>query len=340
MLLIAGDVGGTKTLLTLARLEGGALRILAEKRFPSAEYHDLVSMLQPLRDAAGVPRTAVDAACFAIAGPVDGDDEHQTARLTHLPWQLDNLAIAREGGIRRVRLINDLAGIAHAIDILAPEQRSVLQAGAPVPGGARLVAAPGTGFNSAVICPDAGGNLRVLAAESGHAAFAPRGARQLALARFIDAREGQCSREHVLAGPGLPRLLAFLSDYTGQGPSPGLQQAMSGQDPSAAIGAAALAGEDPLAVATLEFYAELLAGQLADLALCALPRAGLFLGGGVPPKVLPFLQTEAFRAAFNDRPPMQRLLAACRVEVLLDERAGLRGALEAARRLLAQDCGM
>ncbi|APZ44125.1 glucokinase [Acidihalobacter ferrooxydans] len=335
MHLIAGDIGGTKTLLALARTQGSATEIIAQQRFDSAAHHGIEPMLRELLDRAQATHSVINAACFAIAGPVEGDMPDQHARLTNLPWRLDSTAIATALDGARVRLLNDLAGIAHAIDVLPDDQRVVLQAGHLSAHGQRLVAAPGTGFNSALICPGAG-PLRILPAESGHAAFSPANSRQLELMRHVSTREGRCTREHLLAGPALPRLLDFVATEAGHPPADALQTAMHAGDPSAAIGQAALAGTDPLAVATLQLYAELLAGQIADLALAALPAGGVYLAGGVPAKVLPFLQAPGFTTALHDRPPMSHLLEALHIEVVLDEQVGLRGALEAARQLASE----
>ncbi len=331
MFLLAGDVGGTKTLLALARIEKGQPKFLVEKKFSSTAYTDIAPMIEELLGSITGSGTQIKAACFAIAGPVEEQGDRQISHLTNLPWGLDNFDIASRTGFPKVCLINDMSGIAHAAEVLPPEQRSVIQAGRRKTEGPRLIAAPGTGFNSAISCPSADG-LRVLAAESGHAAFSPREDRQLALAQFIQAREGHCSREQVIAGPALPSLLEFIGMESGCSAGDELRAAMAHGDASAAIGSAAVTGSDPLAVATLEFYAQLLAGQVADLALSALPTGGIFIGGGVPPKILPFLQTEAFRAALCDRTPMEHLLKAFHVEVLLDERAALKGALEVAWR--------
>lgn len=334
MHLIAGDIGGTKTLLALARLGDAGPEIVAEQRFASAAYSDIVPMIRELLASAADDAVEVEAACFAIAGPIEGDDEAQYARLTNQPWDLDGAAVSAALNIPRVRLINDLASIAHAVNVLPENQRVVLQEGRHTANGQRLVAAPGTGFNSAIACPG-DGPLLVLPAESGHAAFSPANLRQLNLIRHVTEREGRCSREHLLAGPGLPRLLDFVCSEAGHPAGPALQQAMRDGDPSAAIGQAAVAGSDGLAVATLELYADILAGQLADLALAALPTGGAYLAGGIPPKILPFLQAPGFLTALHDRPPMNHLLEALHVEVVLDERAGLRGALEAARQAAA-----
>lgn len=330
MHLIAGDIGGTKTLLALARLGETGPEIVAEQRFSSAAYSDIVPMIRELLDSVGDDAVELGAACFAIAGPIEGEEDAQYARLTNQPWDLDAAAVGKALEIPRVRLINDLASIAHAVDVLPTDQRVVLQQGRQTARGQRLVAAPGTGFNSAIACPG-DGPLRVLPAESGHAAFSPANLRELELIRHVAEREGRCSREHLLAGPGLPRLLDFVCREAGRPVGAELLQAMHGGDPSAAIGQAAVAGSDELAVAALELYAEILAGQLADLALAALPTDGAYLAGGIPPKILPFLQAPGFLAALHERPPMNHLLEALHVEVVLDQRAGLRGALEAAR---------
>ncbi|MEJ2630090.1 MAG: glucokinase [Acidihalobacter sp.] len=329
MHLIAGDIGGTKTLLALARAGEAGPEIVAEQRFSSAAYSDIVPMIRELLDTLSDETVELGAACFAIAGPIEGDGQAQYARLTNQPWDLDAAAVRKALDIPGVKLINDLASIAHAVDVLPANQRVVLQEGRQIANGQRLVAAPGTGFNSAIACPG-DGPLRVLTAESGHAAFSPANLRQLELIRHFTEREGRCSREHLLAGPGLPRLLDFICREAGHPAGAALQQAMHQGDPSAAIGEAAIAGSDGLAVATLELYADILAGQLADLALAALPTGGAYLAGGIPPKILPFLQAPGFLSALHDRPPMNHLLEALHVEVILDQRAGLLGALEAA----------
>lgn len=331
MHLIAGDIGGTKTLLALARRSDAGLEILAEQRFSSAAYSDIVPMIRELLASAAEDNITAEAACFAVAGPIEGTQPTQSARLTNQPWDLDAATVAKALNIPRVRLVNDLAGIAHAVNVLPKDQRIVLQQGDQAADGVRLVAAPGTGFNSAIVCP--GETLNVLTAESGHAAFSPANLRQLDLLRHVTEREGRCSREHLLAGPAMPRLLDFISREAGHPAGAALQQAMRSGDPSAAIGEAAIAASDGLAVATLELYADILAGQLADLALAALPTGGAYLAGGIPPKILPFLQTPNFLSALHDRPPMNHLLESLHLEVFLDEHAGLRGAMEAARQL-------
>ncbi|OBS10148.1 glucokinase [Acidihalobacter prosperus] len=332
MRLLAGDIGGTKTFLVLARFdEEGGMERLHEARYPSAAHADLAPMVSDFLATAPSGPQRIDAACFALAGPVQDQGGHQQARLTNLPWQLDSERLGRVLDIPYVALINDFAGIGHGLPTLSPDALATLQAGLPDPAAPRLVVGAGTGLGVCTLCPVGNGPPRLLAAEAGHANFAPADARQLRLAEHVLAREGRCTREHLLSGAGLRRVYEFVCAEAHRPPGP----ALAAGDPPAAIAGAALADTDPLAADALSLFVAIYAGQTADLALAVLPFGGVYLAGGIAPKILPRLRQPDVVAAFTDRPPMQALLDAMPLHVVLDEHAGLAGALEYARRLAA-----
>ncbi|MDX5332667.1 MAG: glucokinase [Gammaproteobacteria bacterium] len=338
MLILAGDIGGTKTILSLVESDGREHHTRIEQRFDSAAFSGLEPMVGELL-ARARPERPVVAACFAIAGPVHHRPEQQTATLTNLPWHLDSVALARALDVPRVRLINDFAGIAYGVDQLKVGDLETLQAGDPHAEGLRLVAGAGTGFGVCAAVPHAG-ELVVMPTEGGHAGFAPADAEEAELWAWVTEREGRCSREHLLSGAGIRRIFAFLRETRGMEPGEALAGALAAGDPAAVIGTAATNGSDPLAEQTIALFMRLYAGQLGDLALAHLARGGLYIAGGIAPKLLPFLQQPAFMQTFRHRPPMGALLDEIPVQVILNEHAGLIGAAHHATRLALQDATM
>lgn len=329
MKLLAGDIGGTKTFLILAHTDKHQIERIHEARYPSSGHQDLAAMVVDfLATAPGGPHH-VSAACFALAGPVQDSGGHQQARLTNLPWQLDNERLGRTLGIPIVGLINDFAGIGHGLPALPPGALATLQPGNPSATAPRLVIGAGTGLGVCTLCPTPDGKPILLPAEAGHANFSPADSRQLRLAQFITDREGRCTREHLCSGNGLKRIYTFVCDEANK-PAGGL---MAASDPAAAIAEAALNGNDPMAMEALSLFVNIYAGQAADLALAVLPFGGVYLAGGIAPKILSRLRQPDVLQAFTHRPPMQGLLSSMPLHVILDEHAGLIGALEYARQL-------
>lgn len=329
MMLLAGDIGGTKTFLVLARTGDHGIERLHEARYPSATYSDLASMVSDFLATAPDGPHAIMGACFALAGPIQNHHDRQQAQLTNLPWRLDSEDLQHALDIPQIRLINDFAAIGHALATLPPKALATLQAGQPDPTAPSLVVGAGTGLGVCTFCPGDNGPPRLLPAEAGHANFAPANLRQLRLAEYVLAREGRCTREYLCSGDGLRRAYAFVCDEAGLAPG----AALAARDPAAAVAQAALAGSDPQAVDAMSLFVEIYAGQAADLALAVLPFGGVYLAGGIAPKILSRLREPDVIAAFTDRPPMQALLEAMPLQVILDEHAGLAGALECARRL-------
>ncbi len=331
MNLLAGDLGGTKTLLMLAHRHAEGIEVIFEQRFASADYPGLEALVSEFLRAAP-SHDPIEAACFAIAGPVHDEAGRQGAQLTNLPWRLDSRDLASALDIPRLALINDFAGIAYALDTLGYDALATLQTGRVQQDAPRLVAGAGTGFGLAAVLPGPTGP-RVLASESGHSGFAPADDRQGRLWGFVQSREGLCTREHLLSGAGLKRIFDFMRADTGREPGPAFARALAQGDPAAPITQFALTQDDPLAQDTLELFCDVYAAQLGDLALNFLAHGGIYIAGGIAPRILPYLQAPRFIARFNDKPPMEALIRDIPVHVILDTRAGVLGAAEHAARL-------
>lgn len=319
---LAADLGGTRARLLLGRIDAQGWHEIRRQELACQDFADLESLLAAFLHQGDTPQLA----CLALAGPVTSPRQ---ARFTHLPWQVDAAQLERRLGLGQVHLLNDCAAQAWGLPCLGPADVHTLQAGscADVPaaqnqaGKVRALLAAGTGLGIALLAGPATQPL-VLASEGGHADFAPANAAELALLRRLQARHGRISLETVLSGPGLERLHAALHDIPAQAQGPRASQ----------ISAAALAGEAQ-AAATLHHFARLLLSAAGNLALTSLARGGVYLGGGLAPKILPFLQQPGVLAAFQQKPPQQALLQDIPLHVVLQEQLGLLGAAQLATRL-------
>lgn len=326
MNVIAGDIGGTKTLLALAEVEGTRVRVLSERRYTSAAFASLTDIVREFaRDHAvgGLP------ACFGVAGPTDG----RRARITNLPWVIEAEALEAEG-CGRVTLLNDFAAAAYGIECVAPEHIVTLHPGTAVARAPRAVLGAGTGLGEALLYWS-GDHYEVLASEGGHCDYAPRDATEFALAQWLVARHGHVSYERVVSGIGLRNLYAFLRDVQGVAESPAVAAEIAAGDFGAVVGAHALAGDDPLSVQTLDLFARAYGAQAGNMALVALARGGVFLAGGIAAKVLPILQRGGFSEAYADKGRLRDVVASIPVYVVTDGRFGLLGAAAHAGRSAA-----
>ncbi len=319
MRLLNGDIGGTKTLLELVELDGAEASVVARRRYPSRDYDHFEKVVDDFLASCGNPRVAV--ASFGVAGPVEEREGAQKARVTNLPWRLDGRALARRFGFQKVVLLNDFAAVAHGIGRLGPEQLATLQEGEPRPIAGRLVIGAGTGLGVAQL-PWCGEGHAVVATEGGHAGFAPCGELQTELLRWGQGQWGRVSWEHLLSGPGLTRIYRFLLHHLRAGSD--AAALLEAPDPAAAIAIAAGRGEEPAARA-LGLFVELYGAAAGDFALASLPFGGLFVAGGIAPKILDHLRTGPFLDAFNAKGPMAPLMARIPVRVVTDPDVGLLG---------------
>ncbi len=322
-LLLAADMGGTKSNLWLFEQKGGRREIREQATLKSADHASARSVLAAfLRDA------RVDAAVVAIAGPViEG-----RAKTPNLPWEADERVIARALGTERVELINDLAATAYGIADVGPEGLATLNEGKPGAGAIAVIAA-GTGLGEAALAPEAAGRL-ALPSEGGHTDFAPGTEIEVALLQYLARRHGHVSWERVVSGPGLNAIYDFLVE-TGRGEaSDALAASMASGDPSAAIAQAALARRDDTAVQALDMFVRLYGAEAGNLALKFLATGGVYVAGGIAPKILARLISGVFMEGFLAKGRHGELLKRIPVKVVLEPKAALFGAARRAAALV------
>lgn len=320
-LILSVDLGGTKTLLEVSAAGDAARRF--ERRYLAADHAGFTQMLRRFfgefaRETGTAPRIA--AACICVAGPVEGG----RVRVTQLPWEIGADAVAAEFGIARLRLVNDFEACAHGIDSLQPGDLITLQAGRAEPHGDRVVLGAGTGLGVAYSIWTAHGR-RVIAGEGGHTGFAPRDELQCELWRDVHAQTGYVSCEHLLSGAGLERIYRFLERRAGVGTtSPGGAQQISERG----------LGGERLAAEALALFAAIFGAVAGDHALSAMTRGGVYLAGGIAPKVLPHAGAAQFIEAFRAKGVHQRLMDGFPVHLVRNERLGLMGARRMAGALI------
>lgn len=309
-MFLAADIGGTKTLIALGD-EGG---VRHRRRFLNDDHPSAAALIAAfLREtaAAGLP-AAFEGACLALAGPVaPGGDR---ARLTNRPWQIDAGQLSRTLPLGPVRLVNDFVASAAGIATLGAEEQRVLQEGEPCSSSPRLVLGPGTGLGVAAWL-DGGG---ALASEAGHIGFAPANREQRDLLAYLAEGHSRVTVERIVSGPGLSRCHQFCGGDAAAAP--------------AEISRRALAGDDPPSKHALDLFLAVFGAFAGDMALSFLARGGIFLAGGIVPKILPRLIDGPFLAAFNDKAEYAALAAAMPVVAVLSEDLALRGALATACR--------
>jgi glucokinase len=326
-MILAGDIGGTKTVLALYNEAGGDCHPVREGTFPSRAH---ATFAEVLGDFLGRDRPALRAASFGVAGPVlDGK-----VKTTNLPWSLDEAELSAALGGARVKLLNDLEAMAYGALFLRPDELAALNpAAAPRRKGNVAVIAAGTGLGEAILYWDGTGH-HPLATEGGHCDFAPQTDEEIELLRYLRGKyNGHVSYERILSGPGLYHVFSFLRD-TGGVVTPALQEKLgAGGDLSAAVGVAGVDGSDPLAVRAVDLFLTIYGAEAGNLALKCLATGGVFVGGGIGPKLLPALQRGAFLRGFCDKGRFGVLLATLPVEVALNPRTPLVGASHYAARL-------
>lgn len=328
MKILCGDIGGTKTLLQLADVEGDQITIIDQQRYPSGSYDDFYKLIAEF--LTNHPGIKIQSACFGVAGPVFQTNSGQSATITNLPWQMETQTIASRFQIKSVTLINDFQAVGYGLEALGEEEFVTLQTGAPAPHGNRLVIGAGTGLGVAQLIWDSN-HYKVIATEGGHADFAPANELQLALAGYLMHRYGRSSMEHVLSGPGLVNIYGFIAEQQKLLGSAAYKEVMASADPAAAIAQAAKTGEG-LAVAALELFVEAYGAQAGNFALSSLALGGVYIAGGIAPKIIERLKTSRFMAALRNKGKMAELMEQMPVRVVMNPEIGLLGSRVIARR--------
>jgi glucokinase len=315
-MLLAGDIGGTKTLLGLFDPLPARPRPVATASFGTLAFPDLPTMIAGFLDAHRVAGRTVEAACFGVAGPVLGE----AAELTNVPWRVDARHVSTVFDIRRVALLNDLEALGHAVPVLTEAEVHVLQAGEALRGGNMALIAAGTGLGEALL-HNVGGRFLPSASEGGHADFAARTERDIAVLRALTARFGRVDVERVVSGHGLLNLHPVLhKDRCAAGVD------LEAPDAAARISAAAVARTCAGCIETLDEFIEAYGAEAGNLALRAKATGGVYVGGGIAPKILAALEAGPFMRAFRAKPPLDELVAGVPVKVILNPDAGLLGA--------------
>ena len=321
-MILAGDIGGTNARLAYFQPQNGRFQLVSERVFPSRDHRGLGEIVKRFLDESG---TRPEAACFGIAGPV----RNGRVETSNLPWVIEQSVLANQIHLATTLLINDLEASAWGIGALGTEDLVTLNPGAGSVAGNQAVIAPGTGLGEAGLFWDGNRHL-VFACEGGHTDFAPQGDLQIELLRFLTKRFGHVSYERILSGPGLVNVYEFLCASGCGKESATVAAATESGDAAAAISRAALSGDDPLASRALDLWIAVYGAEAANLALKIMSTGGLFLTGGISPKILPRLEASGFREAFLDKGRMRALVEAMPVHVVMNEKAGLLGAARCA----------
>jgi len=305
-MILAGDIGGTKVNLALF---DGRTRV-TEKRYESRDFSGFEKILHEfLKDN----DAKIEKACFGVAGPViDGKCE-----LTNLSWQIETDRLREALGLSAVWLVNDLAAMAYAIPFLSPDAFAVIQAGAPVHEGRISVVSAGTGLGQAFLVPDKNGKYIVMDSEGGHCDFSPRNELETEFLFFLQKKYSRVAIERVLSGPGLLDIYEFLKTAEDEA-----------FDSPAAIVERAIAKTSPVCEKTIELFISLYGALAGNLALQYLSDGGVYLGGGIAPKIVPLLQKGGFMEAFLAKGRFAKYLSKIPVKVVMDESAPLLGAAQ------------
>ena len=317
-MIFAGDIGGTSTRLALFDLDGGRLRSGAVEKYRSKDHSGLDTLVAEFVASHPGP---VEAATFGIAGPVrDGRVE-----TPNLPWVIEASTLAKRLGLPSVTLLNDLEANAWGVFTLGDDDVAVLSAGTPAREGNAAIISAGTGLGEAGYHWD-GASLHPFASEGGHADYAPHDELTIELFRWLHRRFGHVSWERVVSGPGLVNVYNFLRD-TGRGSeSKELADAIRSGDPAAAIATAGLAETSELAVAAVDLFVGAYGAEAGNLALKMMATRGVWVGGGIAPKILPRLKRPGFLERFHDKGRFRALLEAVPVRIILNDQTALRGA--------------
>ena len=317
-MILAGDIGGTKTLLGVFDAVPTRPRAIVSRSYGTLDHSDLPSMIAIfLRESESeIAHRKIDTACFGVAGPVIDE----AATLTNVPWHVDAREVAAALSFRRVTLLNDLQAMAYAVPVLHESEVTALQEGESLRGGNMALIAAGTGLGEALL-HNVDGAFVPSPSEAGHADFAARTDREIALVHDLTRRYGRADIEHVVSGRGIVNIhrvahtMPCAADVD-----------LEDADAPAHISKAALEHRCPGCVETLDIFIEAYGAEAGNLALRSVATGGVFIGGGIAPKILPALTTGVFMRAFLAKPPLDGMVAKMPVKVILNAEAGLLGA--------------
>lgn len=316
--ILAGDIGGTKTNLGLFKKSAQRPKMTAFQSYPSREYSGLEEIIDTFLHGRSI---SISRACFGIAGPVASG----TSKATNLPWMVTEKSLARRFGWSNIRLVNDLTATAMAIPLLSRREFLSLNRAKARNGAPLALLAPGTGLGQALmICVN--NRYIPVPSEGGHMDFAPNSEEEVELWRYLHKRFGHVSLERVLSGPGLVNIYCWLKDSKRFKEPAWLARKMADSDPARNITEAALNRKTPLCIAVLRIFTSMLGAAAGNIALIGMATGGVYLSGGIPQKIIPFLKEGAFMAAFTHKGRFKAFMTKIPVRVILNEKAALLGA--------------
>jgi glucokinase len=330
-MILAGDVGGTKVHLALYDFKEGKLEYARDERYPAKDYAGLEEIVKKFLGGA-----KVDAACFGVPGPV----RNGRLRLTNLPWTLDSRELSTSLGITHVFLINDLEANGYGVAELAPDQVYSLAEGDTSQVGNRALIAAGTGLGEGLLIWNGQSHVP-FPSEGGHADYAPRNEDEIDLLRFLKQKyDGRISFERVVSGMGLTNVYDFLSEVRGVEVPKWLGVRMAAEDPNAVITECALAAKSEICEKALNMFVSAYGAEAGNLALKVLSVGGVYVGGGIAPRILEKLKDGTFMKAFTDKGRLSQLLINMPVRIILESRAALLGAASYAEARAAEISGV
>ena len=324
-IILAGDVGGTNARLAIVELQGRSARFVHQNRYPSGEYPGLAPIVRRFLEETG---TRPDRACLAIACPVVGDD----CTAPNLPWTVNARALAAEIEIPRTAIINDFVAVGYGVELLTPTDLVTLQEGSPEPRGPIALIGAGTGLGEGfLIWQD--DHYRVLASEGGHTDFAPSGELQIGLLRSLREQLGRVSWERLLSGPGIVNIYRYLLESGVAPEQASVRAELDAEDDAAVIVRHGLDRKDCLSVKALELFWEALGAEAGNLALTIVATGGVYVAGGIVPRIAQQLDSGPFVTAFRNKGRLAPLLARIPVHVIMHPGVGMLGAAAVAGRM-------
>ena len=324
MNVLAGDIGGTNARLAVVEVAGTAGRIVVERRYPSRSAPGLGPIVRRFLDDVGSPPAR---ACFGIAGPVvDGE-----CRTPNLPWVVDARSLAAELRIPQTAIINDFVAVGYGVGLLGPADLVTLQPGTPAEYGTIALIGAGTGLGQGFLVWH-GDAYRVHSSEGGHVAFAARDAIEWGLRGTLLDAFGHVSYERILSGSGLARVYHYLADTDFAPERPEVRREMQDEDPAVVVTRHALAKDDALSVKALDLFVSVYGEQAGSLALTVLATGGVYVAGGIAPRIVPKLQDGTFVAAFRHQGRLSDLATRIPIHVITSPDVGLLGAAAYAAR--------
>jgi glucokinase len=326
VIVLAGDVGGTNARIATVEIDGRSARILQPMHYASHDYPGLAPIVRRFCAETGI---RPDRACFGVACPVVGGD----CTAPNLPWTINADALAREIGIPRTTIINDFVAVGYGIETLVPSDLLTLQEGAPEPNAPIALIGAGTGLGQGFLIWE-DDHYRVLASEGGHSDFGPSGDLQVGLLRFLREEFGRVSWERMLSGRGIANIYRYLVAAKVAPEQPSVRDELAREDPASVIARHALEGTDCLSTRAVDLFCEIFGAQAGNLALTVVATGGVYLAGGIAPRLADRLAEGPFIAAFRNKGRLSELLSRIPVYVIMNPNAALLGAAAVAGRLV------